>query len=126
MRNYLIICLFTLLYIAPSYAQSPKWIKKVRGAQVAVMVYNAKGEMKETQGVFSDEQGTVLTEYDALIHATRAVVVDATGKEYHVKEISGANAMYNVAKLQIEPNKGKIVFLSRYFLHPLALSSIGR
>jgi len=112
MKNYLIIYLFTLLYLAPSYAQSPKWVKKVRGAQVAVMVYNAKGEMKETQGVFSDEQGTVLTEYDALKHATRAVVVDATGKEYPVKEISGANAMYNVAKLQTEPDKGKIVFLN--------------
>ena len=98
MKKYLIILLYTLLYVVPMQAQSPKWLKKVRGAQVAVMVYSKNGDMKETQGVFSDEKGTVLTEYDALKHAIRAVVVDATGKEYPVKEVSGANAMYNVAK----------------------------
>lgn len=112
MKKYLIIFIYILLYIVPSQAQSPKWMKKVRGAQVAVIVYNTNGEMKETQGVFADEQGTVLTEYDALKHATRAVVVDANGKEYPVKEVSGANAMYNVAKLQIEPEKGKITYLN--------------
>ena len=68
--------------------------------------------MKETQGVFSKDQGTVLTEYDALKQATRAIVVDANGKEYPVKEVLGANAMYNVAKLQIELVKGKITYLS--------------
>ena len=112
MKKYLIILLYALLFAIPSEAQSPKWMKKVRGAQVAVMVYYKNGEMKETQGIFSDEQGTVLTEYDALKHAIRAVVVDAAGKEYPVKEISGANAMYNVAKLQIGFTKGKIVHLN--------------
>lgn len=111
MKKYIIILLYTL-FILPSMAQNPKWLKKVRGAQVAVMVYNKNGEMKETQGVFSDENGTILTEYDALKYATRAVVVDAAGKEYPVKEISGANAMYNVAKLQIELTKGKITYLN--------------
>ena len=112
MKKYLIVFLYSLIYIVPSQAQSPKWMKKVRGAQVAVMVYNTSGEMKEEQGVLTDEQGTVLTEYDALKHATRAIVVDANGKEYPVKEVSGANAMYNVAKLQIELVKGKITYLS--------------
>ena len=112
MKKYLILLLYTLLYILPTQAQSPKWLKKVKGAQVAVMVYNKNDEMKETQGIFSDEQGTILTEYDALKYAIRAVVVDANGKEYPVKEILGANAMYNVAKLQIELAKGKIVYLN--------------
>lgn len=93
-------------------AQSPKWLKKVRGAQVAIMVYYKNGEMKETQGVLSDSHGTVLTEYDALKYAVKAVVVDVNGKEYPVKEVSGANAMYNVAKLQVELTKGKITYLS--------------
>lgn len=75
------------------------------------MVYNKNGEMTETQGVFCDEKGTVLTEYDALKHATRAVVVDAAGKEYQVKEIMGASAMYNVVKMQIALEKGKITYL---------------
>ena len=111
MKKYLIIILYTL-YIIPCMAQTPKWLKKVRGAQVAIMVYYKNGEMKETQGVFSDAQGTVLTEYDALKYATKAVVVDAEGKEYPVKEVSGANAMYNVTKLQVEMDKGKLTYLN--------------
>jgi tetratricopeptide (TPR) repeat protein len=111
MKKYIIILLY-ILYILPVLGQSPKWQKKAKGAQVAIMVYSKNGEMKETQGVFSDKQGTVLTEYDALKYAVRAVVVDANGKEYPVKEVSGANAMYNVAKLQIELEKGKITFLN--------------
>lgn len=111
MKKYFILLFYTL-FLIPCLAQSPKWLKKVRGAQVAIMVYNKNGEMTETQGVFSDINGTILTEYDALKHATRALVVDASGKEYPVKEISGANAMYNVVKLQIEPGKGKISYLS--------------
>ncbi|MBO7068511.1 MAG: tetratricopeptide repeat protein [Bacteroidaceae bacterium] len=112
MKKFLTVLLTTLLYILPSLAQNPKWLKKVRGAQAAIMVYYKNGDMKETQGVFSDEFGTILTEYDDLKHATRAVVVDANGKEYPVKEVCGANAMYNVAKLRIELAKGKITYLN--------------
>ena len=65
MKKYLILLIYTLSII-PCLAQSPKWLKKVRGAQVAIMVYNKNGEMTETQGVFADDKGTVLTEYDAL------------------------------------------------------------
>lgn len=111
MKKYLILLIYTLIII-PCLAQSPKWLKKVRGAQVAIMAYNKNGEMTETQGVFADDKGTVLTEYDALKYATRAVVVDAAGKEYPVKEIVGASAMYNVVKMQVElEKKSKITFL---------------
>ena len=113
MKKALILLIYTLSII-PCLAQSPKWLKKVRGAQVAVMVYDRNGEMTETQGVFADDKGTVLTEYDALKHAARAVVVDATGKEYPVREILGANAMYNVVKMQVElEKKSKITYLQQ-------------
>jgi len=110
MKKILIILLYTL-FIIPCQAQFPKWLKKVKGAQVAVMVYNRNGEMTETQGVFSDQDGTVLTEYDALKHAVRAVVTDAAGKEYPVKEILGANAMYNVVRMQVACGKDKLTCL---------------
>lgn len=123
MKKYLFILFYTL-FIIPSLAQNPKWLKKVRGAQVSVIIYNKNGDMKETQGVFTDENGTVITEYDAFKHATRAIVIDADGKELPVKEISGANAMYNVVKLQTEiPSKGKITFLN-YAKQPAAQQNI--
>ena len=113
MKKYIVLLIYTL-FIIPCLAQSPKWLKKVRGAQVAVMVYNKNGEMTETQGVFADDKGTILTEYDALKYATRAVVVDAAGKEYPVKEILGASAMYNVVKMQVAlEKKSKITYLQQ-------------
>lgn len=113
MKKYIVLLIYTL-FIIPCLAQSPKWLKKVRGAQVAIMVYNKNGEMTETQGVFADDKGTILTEYDALKYATRAVVVDAAGKEYPVKEILGASAMYNVVKMQVAlEKKSKITYLQQ-------------
>ncbi len=113
MKKYILLLIYTL-FIIPCLAQSPKWLKKVRGAQVAIMVYNKNGEMTETQGVFADDKGTILTEYDALKYATRAVVVDAAGKEYPVKEILGASAMYNVVKMQVAlEKKSKITYLQQ-------------
>ena len=113
MKKYILLLIYTL-FIIPCLAQSPKWLKKVRGAQVAIMVYNKNGEMTETQGVFADDKGTILTEYDALKYATRAVVVDAAGKEYPVKEILGASAMYNVVKIQVAlEKKSKITYLQQ-------------
>ncbi len=113
MKKYILLLIYTL-FIIPCLAQTPKWLKKVRGAQVAIMVYNKNGEMTETQGVFADDKGTILTEYDALKYATRAVVVDAAGKEYPVKEILGASAMYNVVKMQVAlEKKSKITYLQQ-------------
>ena len=113
MKKYILLLIYTL-FIIPCLAQSPKWLKKVRGAQVAIMVYNKNGEMTETQGVFADDKGTILTEYDALKYATRAVVVDGAGKEYPVKEILGASAMYNVVKMQVAlEKKSKITYLQQ-------------
>ena len=113
MKKYILLLIYTL-FIIPCLAQSPKWLKKVRGAQVAIIVYNKNGEMTETQGIFADDNGTILTEYDALKYATRAVVVDAAGKEYPVKEILGASAMYNVVKMQVAlEKKSKITYLQQ-------------
>ncbi len=113
MKKYILLLIYTL-FIIPCLAQSPKWLKKVRGAQVAIIVYNKNGEMTETQGIFADDNGTILTEYDALKYATRAVVVDGAGKEYPVKEILGASAMYNVVKMQVAlEKKSKITYLQQ-------------
>lgn len=83
----------------------------MKAAQVAIVAYTEDGQMKEGQGVFIDENGTLITEYDFLKGAVRAHVVDFTGKEYEVAEVAGANAMYNVAKLIVTTGKGKTSFI---------------
>lgn len=91
-----------------SSAQSPKWAKKARASQVTIISYTEDGQMKENQGVFIDNSGSVITEYDFLKGATKALVIGSDGKEFPVTQIMGASAMYNVTKLKADIGKAKI------------------
>ncbi|MBO4641903.1 MAG: tetratricopeptide repeat protein [Bacteroidaceae bacterium] len=104
--------IFTSLSI--NAGSNPKWMKKARQAQVSVITYDDKGDMHESQGVFVDDKGSVITEFDVMKGATKATIVDFAGKEHEVTSICGANSMYNMVKLQLqlEP-KEKIVFLEQ-------------
>lgn len=97
------------LFMLPStlLAQNPKWFKKARKAQLTVIAYDNQGNMKQGQGYFVNETGDAVTEYDILKNATRAVVVDADGKEYNVTSILGASSIYNVAKMSTSCDKAK-------------------
>lgn len=93
-------------------AQSLKWVKKARKAQVSVVAHTADGQIRETQGVFIDKQGTLVTEYDFLKGAANASVIDGEGREFPVNEVAGASAMYNIAKLKANVGKEKISCLT--------------
>ncbi len=51
---FLLFSLLSCLFI--SAGKNPKWMKKVRQAQVSVIAYDDKDEMHESQGVFVDEK----------------------------------------------------------------------
>lgn len=105
------IALVALACVICTNAKPPKWLKKVRRAQVTVIAFDKEGTPKESQGVFIDEEGTVLTEYDILKGAVKATVIDFHGTEHQVHRVKGANSMYNVAKLSVIKNKTKAGFL---------------
>ena len=112
-RNYLLVILIFInsLFTLSHGAKEPKWLKKVRMAQVTVLAYDEKDEMHQTQGMFIDGRGTVITEYDALKGARKIVVVDTNGKEHPVTSIAGANSMYNLSKFNVQlDDKDKIAF----------------
>lgn len=100
-RNYLLI-LLSLISLVAGAAKEPKWLKKVKQCQVTVIAYDQKGEMHQSQGIFVNEKGSVVTEYDALKGAEKITIVDANGKEHNVTSISGANSMYNLCKVNID------------------------
>ncbi len=105
-----IFLLLTILLPAIyAYGQSPKWAKKARLAQVTVLATDGQGTLHESQGAFINEQGDVITEYDALKGAVKATVVDIKGNEIPVRYICGASSMYNVVRLATTlPEKYKI------------------
>ena len=95
-----------------SFGQSPKWTKKARLAQVTVLATDNKGTLHESQGSFINEQGDVITEFDALKGAVKATVVDAKGIEIPVRYVCGASSMYNVVRLATSlPEKYKMNFM---------------
>lgn len=93
-------------------AQSPKWAKKARQAQVTVTTWDMNNDVHQAEGFFVDNLGSVLTEYDALRNATRAIVTTTEGKEFAVASIDGANSTYNVARLHVELGKAKVTPLT--------------
>ncbi len=98
-----IILLFCILIPISLHAQ--KWMKKARKAQVSVIAYDKQDNMKESQGFYIDESGIVLTDYDVMKGAVKALVIDAKGKEYPVQVILGGNSMYNIIKLGLKLEK---------------------
>lgn len=110
MKKRLILIIACLCSLSAG-AQFPKWLKKVRPAQVSVIATDTKGELHESQGIFINEAGDVVTEFDVMKNAAKASVIDAKGNEYKVTHICGVSNMYNMAKLAIEKGKAKISYI---------------
>ncbi len=105
MGNRILTCLLLTSLAFTMQAQNPKWFKKARKAQVTIITYDAQGEMQQGQGVYTDEQGTVVGEYDIMKGAVRGTIVDSEGKEYQITLMSGANSLYNTTRMLTNAQK---------------------
>lgn len=106
--------LFIILTLLPVclMAQNPKWYKKARKIQLSVITYDAQGNMRQGQGYFINEKGDAVMEYDILKGAEKAVAIDADGKEYTITYVLGASSLYNIAKVQTDCEKVKMMPLA--------------
>lgn len=87
-------------------AQTPKWFKKARKAQLNIVTYDATGQLLHTtNGFFIDADGTALSDYASFKGAVRAVAIDESGKEWPVRCIAGASALYDVVKICVDIKK---------------------
>ncbi len=101
-QRFLLIVILFLSSTLFSFAQ-PKWFKKARKAQVTFITYDENGQLlHSTNGFFIDATGTALTDYHSFRGATRAIAIDEAGKEWPVRCIAGANALYDVLKVQVQ------------------------
>lgn len=83
-------------------AQNPKWYNKARKAQISIVTYNEQGDIIGSgHGFFIDKKGVALANYKLFEGACKAVVVDASGKQYNVAHIQGANSLYDVVKFDL-------------------------
>lgn len=80
----------------------PDWAKKAAKSVFTLKTFSADGTMKaSTNGFFIGDGGEAVSNLTPFRGATRAVVIDAQGKEQPVECILGANETYDVVKFRV-------------------------
>ena len=96
-----IICSFSF---CPASAQS--WAKKAAPAVFTLKTFSADGTLlASSNGFFVSDKGEALSGFTPFQGASRAVVIDAQGREWPVVEILGANDTYDVVRFKVDVKK---------------------
>ena len=91
----------------------PSWVKKATKSVFTLKTFADDGSLiGSSNGFFTSDKGDAVSNYTPFKGASRAVVIDASGKELPVVSIVGVNDMYDVVKFRVN---GKT--------QPLAISS---
>ena len=106
--------LLILLGVMPLVAMAqPSWAKKATKSVFTLKTFAEDGSLiGSSNGFFTSDKGDAVSNYTPFKGASRAVVIDASGKELPVVSIVGVNDMYDVVKFRVN---GKT--------QPLAISS---
>lgn len=87
-------------------AQQPAWAKKAAKSVFTLKTFAADGTMKgSTNGFYIGQTGEAVSSFTPFRGATRAIVIDAQGKEWEVECMLGANDTYDVAKFRTEARR---------------------
>lgn len=93
-------------------AQTPKWVEKAKRAVFSVVTYDKNGQRLNTgNGFFVSSDGVALSDYAVFKGAQKAVIINNEGEQMPVKNIMGANDMYDVVKFRVDITSKKVDFL---------------
>jgi hypothetical protein len=102
------VCLESSIFnfqLSMTFAQ-PNWTKKASKAVFSLKTFDDQGTLiGSATGFFVTDDGVALSSYAPFKGASRAVVIDAGGKEQPVTYILGANETYDVARFQVSASK---------------------
>ena len=105
MKKILLILIASQLSIFTSIAQ-PSWVKKATKSVFTLKTFAADGSLiASSNGFFIGTNGEAVSSFSPFKGASRAVVIDAQGKETEVASILGANDIYDVARFRVASNK---------------------
>ncbi|WP_293740486.1 serine protease [uncultured Parabacteroides sp.] len=112
MKRILHLILISCLCLsAAAQKNAPKWMDKAKRAVFTITTYGKDGNKLATNtGFFISETGEGVTAYDIFKGASKATVTDFEGKTFPVKNIQGADELYDAVKFQVEVPK-KTAFL---------------
>ena len=93
------------LSISVALAQ-PSWVKKATKSVFTLKTFAADGSLiASSNGFFTGENGEAVSSFSPFKGASRAIVIDAQGKETAVESILGANDIYDVARFRVASSK---------------------
>ena len=100
MKKISMIC--CLLFAALSSFAQPGWVKNASRSVFTLKTFAADGSLiASSNGFYTGTNGEAVSNFTPFKGASRAVILDAQGKEYQVVGIMGANDMYDVVKFRV-------------------------
>lgn len=107
MKRILLSFLLIICCISICSAQ-PGWVKKATKSVFTLKTFSADGSLiGSSNGFFVGSNGEAISNFTPFKGASRAVIIDAAGKEMSVSTIMGANDMYDIAKFRVNTNKSQ-------------------
>jgi hypothetical protein len=95
-------------------------VKKASKSVFTLKTFDANGSLiGSTNGFFVGPNGEAMSNFTPFKGASRAVVIDAAGKDYAVSAVLGANDMYDVVKFRVSAQKTQPLVIAT------AISAVG-
>lgn len=108
----MVILPFHLFTLSPLSAQ-PSWVKKATKSVFTLKTFAPDGSMiASSNGFFTGNSGEAVSSFSPFKGASRAIVIDAQGKETPVVSILGANDIYDVVRFRVDNDKTQPLPLS--------------
>ena len=102
-----------LLMAAACVFAQPGWVKSASKSVFTLKTFGTDGSMiASTTGFYTGPHGEAISNLTPFKDASRAIIIDAQGKEYQVSAILAANEIYDVVKFRVANNKTQPLTLS--------------
>ena len=86
----------------------PSWVKKATKSVFTLKTFSVDGSLiASSNGFFTGSNGEAVSSYTPFKGASRAIIIDAQGKEADVVSILGANDIYDVARFRVDVTKSQ-------------------
>lgn len=91
---------------AISVIAQPSWVKNASKSVFTLKTFSPDGQLiASSNGFYTGTDGAAVSSFMPFKGASRAVIIDAQGKEWEVSSIIGVNEMYDVAKFRVNNHK---------------------
>lgn len=113
MKQRILTIILSMAFCCGSAFGQPSWAKKAAKSVFTLKTFAADGSIVgESNGFFVGENGEAVSDFTSFRGASKAVTIDAQGKEAVVDCVLGANEMYDLVKFRVDTKRSVPVSLA--------------